>query len=629
MQAQVLLASDSSIVKDWTDLASFSASGGTWSGNLGSVPQGGGYKVNVRCKNALAVQAAGANTFFVGMVFLLYGQSNMGGFTSQSNGSPPAANAATRYFDISNDTWTTVPAANGIRELLNGVNAATGVPCAALNCAVSATASGNLSANYASFVAGHLTAAGNAVEMMLVHQGEGDANSGLNGLKASWKANWNNIHGYVTAQIGRTKAQCPMVIGSLARSIVSGNTTDATWQAIKEAATEIEVETANVYYSHSSVDVAIGADNLHYNGDGQATAGKRFARTVNTLLGATTGRPRFFITGASVVDATKTSVTIAHDMGTDLTVGTSGWEVSGDNGVLWGAATASKTNATTIQVATAGNTDVTGQRLLRYQWGLAPDVSSITTDNSALAVPLNFSKGPIVPAATSPLPVPTLFSGGELNALTGSNQVQTANGLYIGLPTPRRMLIFATYGVCSNSAVMTITPNVGSAVTAAKAAISATGGPSYGVCIWYAVLGADADNATEVSFSIDYQANPSGGTFYSLYTVRSGYLSSTAPVGSGRFEQNGGGSISTMQTNVATSAGGFIVASAFQWSYAAPNFTWTGGTESLIKRTDAGAGGTGGSQADASNVGTSASSLVKVNMANATTGAFLAAASWR
>ncbi len=104
----------------------------------------------------------------------------------------------------------------------------------------------------------------------------------------------------------------------------------------------------------------------------------RFARSVTTVYGATSGHPKWFISAAASVDATTTKVTVAHGIGTDFTpaAGITGFQISGDNGASWMVPSAAvRADATTI-ILTHPPLATTPARRLRYQYGAAPDTRS-------------------------------------------------------------------------------------------------------------------------------------------------------------------------------------------------------------------------------------------------------------
>lgn len=626
VELQVLKVSDNSVVKDWTT-ASATIAGGNWSATVTGVPQGGSYYVKARPSNAVGLAQTGANPFYVGILIIMYGQSNMANM-SITSASPPSAAAGTTYF--SGSAWGAVPAGNGVREFLNAVTTATGVPAAAINGSISGstieylrdeTASGGAGLFYAQMAAAGVTDG----ELCIFMQGEGNANTAPATSEASYKNSISDLHGKLAAHLGRTKAQFPFVQAGLTTyGGTPDSNTDDTWSTIRTAQFHAAQEQPNVYFSHSNMDGARqSGDVYHLDAASQGRQGKRFAQTVNSILLGTGGPAHFEITGAATVDGTHTNVTIAHSFGaTDFTPtsGITGFQVSGDNGGTWIPASGARIDASTIQL-THSSIATDNTRALRYQYGMLPDVSAPVKDNGANALPLTFTSDTIIPTPLATLPVPTLRTGTGMSQLTGNGQVQTASAIPIGPATARRLIILGTQGGNNNITSITFTPNVGSAVTATivRAATSLA-------AIAYAVLGADADTATTVSISVDYGVNPFSGTRYSLWTVPSGDLSSPTPTGTGTIRNVS--AASTIAVTLNTSAGGFMVGSVYAGTNpSSPNYTWSG-TDTWTKRTDNNIGGTGGSNADASNVSTNAANSVSVALATTST-ASLAVVAWR
>lgn len=638
VQGQVLKVSDNSVVLDWTNLTSASISGGAWSGKVPTVPQGGSYYLKVRAANATSVGATGSNGFYVGIVFALYGQSNMGGLTSVA-ASPPAASANTAFVSTSTHLWGAVPGANGIRELLNAVTASTGVPCGAINGSVTGavisflmdeTPSGGLGQFYSAMTTAGVTDA----EMVLWMHGEAAANTNPPTIAADYKANVSTLHGLMAAHFGRTKAQLPFVIEGLTTyGGTPGANTDDTWSRIRTALFEIPQEQPFTHFSHSNMDgVRAPADVYHLDGASQGRAGKRLAQTVKFLLGLGGGEAHFEITASAVIDATHTDITVAHSSGaTDISPasGITGFDVTGDNGATWITATGARQSASVVRL-THASIATDSRRKARYQYGMLPDVSAPVADNSTLALPLTYTRDELMPTPLSVVPV---LSYRFSNSLVGSGTSQTMTGVPIGPAAIRRMIVLSLEGTggISSGISMTVTPNVGTVKSATQ---TKPQGGSNGVSIWQAVLDADADTATQIDVAVTYVSNPFGGNRLGVWTIPSGDLVSTTATGTGGASSAVGTGATTVNATVNASAGGVILAVS--------RSTHVAGTDSAA--ISSGSGETFAQRqardntfntviADASQVAANAASSVTATYTNGASGAgevlTIALAAWR
>jgi hypothetical protein len=302
---------------------------------------------------------------------------------------PPEAEPATRFFQ--DPDWDTVPAANGPRELLNFLAQETGYAWGL----VSGGVGGNAIAFYQQgagngafeTLAAKLLASGNDAAYMLWHQGEGNGNSVTGYTEAL-----QDIHADFCTAVGRTQAQMPLILSSLATWPVL-TASDAGWKNVQAILWQTAEDDANIYYSHSNMDAEISDAGGHWTAISYGRSARRYAQAVAKLLGTESAFAAWFIAGATIIDATHTDVAVTHSMGTDFTPtsGITGFEISNDGGSNWEAPSAAvRQDATTIRL-THTSMATSGDRLIRYQYGQTPDVSGCVKDNSALASPLNHS----------------------------------------------------------------------------------------------------------------------------------------------------------------------------------------------------------------------------------------------
>lgn len=571
------------------------------------------------------------------LLFVLYGQSNMDGFTTTSDGSPPAAAPNTSFYDGA--SIVAVPAANGIREFMNAVVAASGLPCIALSGAVPGASLSGLIKGTSAYTA--LMAQINAVILptdrvfVLWDQGEGDANQSPHQLENIYKAEIAQLSSDLASDMSRTQANCPFIIASLGtcsitNAALDGGTTDISWQTVKNAHFNCSLEQPNTFFSHTNIDyVRFPADVYHYVGSGQAKQGKRFAQTINTMLGVSSGQAHWLISGGAVVDATHTNINVVHSLGTDFTPtsGGNGWEVSGNNGATWITATAARNSSTQIQL-THASISTTSTRKVRYQWGLMPpnaSGSNPTTapilDNSPLQIPLNYTTWDISPVPLSVVPVPTWRYA---TGLTGASLVQTTTAIPLGPSIGSQKFVIVSLsnpGVQPTS--VTLTPKDAQGNASGSAVAMTFVKQQNTVQIYQGTLGSDANSAYAVDASVVYPTNPFGNTILQLWTVPLADMSSTTATGTG------GASASSATADTATvnvSAGGFIIQSThMNTSYSTAAVL--SGTETYAQRYETGVG-IPGYCADASNC--------SANAASSATGTFpvtgnidMALAAWR
>lgn len=621
-QGRVRRVSDNSVVTDWTTLTSVSFGGGSFSGKLAGVPQGAGYYRDVRCLNATGVTATDTTPFMIGIGIACYGQSNMGTMFGESSGSPPSAHADTAYFN--GTAWAAVPAADGVRTILNTGRTVSGVPCFAVDGSVGGTAIGPLSKGdpsgyYTAFIAKVLAMQG--AEFILWRHGESGA-SGSGTTEAVYLPALSQLHADIAADVGRTKAQIPLILSSLATSPVAGYDNDK-WDIVQGYLKKAAATLPSIYYSHSNMDATLKADQLHENGGDCAKSGARYARSITTLLGGTSGYPYFDISSSAVVNATTTTVDVAHALGTDFTPtsGITGFELSGDNGASWVSATGVRTSATRITL-THASIATDSNRKLRYQYGKDADVSGIVLDNSSLQVPLRMSGGVLSPTPLSVLPVPTWqYSGLPTTSNASLQQWPTKS---IGAAAANRMLIVAmTADTTVAPTSVTATPNVGSAVVLTLADGVANG--SQQARIYYGALLSDADTATSVTIDAAYGSNPFNSNILSLYTVDKTTLNSMTPVNT---QKANSAAATSLSVNLTSSAGGFNIAAGFNGSISNTTHAMSG-TEAYATRYSALAASAWHIHGDASGVSAhTADSAVAVTYDQSNSMA-LVSGSWR
>jgi hypothetical protein len=494
------------------------------------------------------------------IILILYGQSNMLYMSSVSS-SPPAANAGTVYW--ADGAWGAVPGGNGIRELLNAINDATGLTVGAIQGSVSGVPVASLlkgaGTGYYEALADQITASGGFADYVLIHHGEGDADASPVTSEANFKSRWDTIHGDLATDFGKTKATLPMVMASLATDTGLVGNTDAAWDSIQRAIMNCATDLTGVTYSHSNMDAVLQVDGVHFSAVSYGRAGKRYARTVNTIRGVTSGYPKWSIASGAVVDGTTTTIDLTHGPGTDFTPtsGITGFEASGDNGSSWVSCTGVRTSATRITL-THASIATTSARKIRYQFGKAPDVSAPVVDNSSLAVPLLLSAGNLSPTPLAALPVPTFQSRG---ATSSSGQNQTRASITVDAGSAEKLAIISVTVANGTGTGGTQTMNVAWSGSPTNAATFVkdqrdANASSFCVWLWQIVL---PSGTTSIDVTMNFAHNPFVTSSISVWTVPTSDLSSTTPVDAQAGLQAAGTTVD-ISPALNTTSDGFIIA---------------------------------------------------------------------
>lgn len=642
-QAQLRKISDNSIVVPWTTLASVTQLSTFFSGTILGAPTAIDMKAELRDGVFTSVQSAGTGTVRVGACFLLYGQSNMGVMSHTPGAGTPAANPGTSYYGVapvenSFFGWHGgVPGGNGLRQLLNALNNALGVPVGAINSAIAASdAKFLIETNWNNVAADLIAMNGGDIEGVFWDQGENNTIDSSNNLPGQTQKEYHDLfvtfQNNIAALTGRTAAQCPIVVSSLSTEKPPNPGGAFNFWAAQQRNLSRISQVPNVTYSHTRVFAAMSIDGLHMNGDDCDKVGKMYARTMNTLKGATSGLPQWFITGASIVDATHTRVTLVHGLGTDFTPTSNivGFEISVDGGATWFEPTgAARIDATTVELTHAAKTLKT--RMVRYiyankAWSANGVYAAHIIDNSAIGVPLNYTPEWIVcSGATSPSPVPRTSLPHPRQAFSNSTLQATMNSktAFADAPSATRFVIVTvSHGNTSPSSV-TVNPfagdevNPGSALT--PVALTKLAGGATGSTIWGGIVAA----GLSCDVVAQYPTNPFANPILVVFTVDAALMSSTTPAATQTIFATLGSSSITL--NIATTADGFVIVCGISGD----SFVTWSGTEAYAedKIMPVGFGSAAHSAANAANA---SSAITLTNATNTNTvGHNLCAAAFR
>ena len=493
----------------------------------------------------------GTNQWFVGIIVIVYGQSNAVHMTTTNVGH--AANAATSFWNGS--AWAS-PANMAIVYIGNGINDVTGIPVGMLNGAVSAQSitdlsKGNVSGDYAAMMA-QVTAIGGDAELTYWQQGESNTLP-LTG-QAIYLDLLDTLHGDMASDVGRTKAQMPIITSSLGTFSGAVSQTPAAWYSINGTLLNAK-NLSSIYFSHSNMDApTVGGDTEHWDATGLSNSGKRWAQTANYVLGAGGGPAAWFIASGAIVDATHTDVTVTHGQGTDFTPTSSitGFTVTDDNWIDTVTPSAAVRQSATVIRLTHSSLGAT--RRLRFDYGFNPDITGIPKDNSALQVPLVTPGYDIAVSGPALLPQPT-FMWQESAIASGQNQEMKT--VYIGPASATRLVIVGVQRDIGGATVtaLTLTPDTvnggdGVPITATKDCELASN-------VYNAVFQAVVPTGTSITLDIAFSGSTDKSAF-TVLTADTSLMNSATAVDCKTATSASATSLTI--SNLTTSTGGFIFA---------------------------------------------------------------------
>ena len=444
IEAQVRRISDGGIVAAWSALTSYIQGDGLWSGYGPAVPQSAGldYKFEVRCAHRRNVSVAGENPWGIGVVILMYGQSNELALMNFS-ASPPTQNAGTCFLEFPSDVMTfSAPPGDGVINVLNGIVANLGVCAMGWMEAVNGTDITFLSGyntdhtptndNWVGRIIPHAAQAG-IKDFELIHWHQGEARVFLTATETM--SDWDYalamqfMQANAATLTGRSSMQ--VFISSLIRIGIPANWPPSPgYNDMPRTAVRLG-QLPNIMYTHQNTDIDLSADGGHQSGAGANKNGARSAQSIGFFYGAQAHPAKWFIGIPVATNTTTTTVPVVHSMGTDFAPasGITGFEVSGDGGATWQAPSAAvKADANTITLTHSSISDKC--RMIRYLQGPYADVSACVKDNSALNVPLNFTEFPLLCSSTNKRAFPVWQpQGSNSDYLSGLGGFEITTGL--------------------------------------------------------------------------------------------------------------------------------------------------------------------------------------------------------
>ncbi len=412
IQARVINNSDSSEEIIWTTIDD-SPGGGTFSGILDNVPQGGWYELQVRFSDDTSISCNPEGKFAVGVLIACTGQSHIDyWFDTDWGAGAPEANELARMYRHeqvlqAGDEWTGWQTVTGMGATIfaNTLIEALGIPVGLLDYGVQGASlwQGNMlmdlfgwwlgddsglapaANNYAVFKAG-LDSIDNKIEALLWVQGHTDAMQAES--TADYKTGLDDLFTLMRSETG--VSDLPIFISLVTRQ---SSTPDDNIQAIRDAEVMKCIENVNTYLASTTMDIPLSTDNIHYTPDGQNIHALRMAQSVLHVI-LNSGDYTYYrgpqITGYEIVDWDTVDIQISHSGGTDFTPETDilGFNIQGTeivSAVRWDSDTIrldisdDTSSITSITYLYGGNPD--GQNLQSY-------VTGYVHDNSPLQLPL-------------------------------------------------------------------------------------------------------------------------------------------------------------------------------------------------------------------------------------------------
>ncbi|MGD8333393.1 MAG: sialate O-acetylesterase [Desulfobacterales bacterium] len=393
IEARVVQSDTQAQIVPWTVIDP-SPSNGIFVGQLDKVPQGGWYRLQVRCQNHHSIMAKGKHRWGVGMLIGCLGQSNMNEWFHTGN--DLKAHSLLRKFN--DETWSRLDTTgNAGIAFGNRIIERLGIPVGLLDFAVNGSGlrkeadygtgywtDTTPDSIYQRFVSG-VSAAGSALEFVVWIQGEADAARGTVTQTEYVDALTHFIENQVRNDIenGSSQEHLPFLVVMM---IKRPGGKDKPHQAIRNAQKQVVEQVADCYLAATTLDLK-NHGRQHLKPKAYISMGNRVAQTVLFLVGK-----EHYHRGPQVVSARRLEdrileIIIQHNGGNDFkpASGISGWEIIA-NGKQVPIQKVYRHNAHTIRIIT--EQPLGGQATVRYLYGAMPDVKHAVRDNSPLSLPL-------------------------------------------------------------------------------------------------------------------------------------------------------------------------------------------------------------------------------------------------
>lgn len=371
---QVKIDNGSGNIVAYTNLSSFTASGGAWSGTL-SVPQGAWYVATAKNVDDGHTDVQ-ANTWGIGILIALIGQSNMRNmwtFTSASltpdtyvrywgNDNTGPTNG-TGWYATNKGIQGSGNGGDGINQLgvslravMTGADPTSTVPVGFLAFAIGATsleswittANGGTNTSWATFTGS--TGTGNAnigteFEMAIWHQGE--ANAATGGSATAYATNLPLLLSQLQTLTGRDTSTFKLGV-AIVGSIQTTGYSDSKMDTVRAAQLAFALGTSGVFFAGSSYDMFPDNGGLHWAPNAQyARMGRRYAQAIAKRLGLATYGPEGPSISSAVWPIGSSTITVTVSQGSggttlkDGTGSASGTGTVGFSGTFSGGQTIS------------------------------------------------------------------------------------------------------------------------------------------------------------------------------------------------------------------------------------------------------------------------------------------------
>lgn len=397
IEARVVDDGTSTGAMAWTTLTNATISGGSFTGDLEGIPQGGWYNLQARFGNITTITSNKTGKLGVGALFAFAGQSNA--FKAFEHVSPDTPSTLTRqYTGTSGLAWTTTYGV-GVIPFANAMQTALGVPVGVIQVSESGTSlslsqpnswldetAGSPYANCIDYINSIASVAGETgkVEALLWFQGEYEA--------AISHPSSSVYYDDLTTLFGRLRTEfaqptLPILI-SLLPKITSGGTNDAQSNAIRDA----QILACADNYNHRGAETyeIAQTDGLHFSDAGQAVLQTRNALRVQEILGESVVSRGPYISSATLVSNTTNAVVdvnVTLRGGTTITPASSitGFLVT-DGGVAKTITTAARQTATSVRLTLSGT--VSSTVIVQYMYGYNFTITAPVYDDGTYTLPL-------------------------------------------------------------------------------------------------------------------------------------------------------------------------------------------------------------------------------------------------
>lgn len=486
--------------------------------------------------------------------FIGYGQSNFVFWATRSDSGTPAPHPDTMVWNPDTDAWET-PVGEGVIQFLNAMQAATGRMCRLVWGGVSGVPinrlqKGHPDGNYERLLA-DIQASGIDPSFIIWHQGEGDA-AGTAPTAGVYPVDLNTLHTDLAADTGKTLAELPIVLSSLATTTAPSVATDEAWQTIQNDLVNVNTSYPNIHFSHSNL-TAVRLDTFHWNAASYGRSGLLSAQTVLTLMGLRTVRPNWTLDEAGErISTTRTRITLVHSLGNDFSpsIGITGFEVSNDFGDTWEPAVGTRQGGSTIDL---DHIDLgTGTRLVRYQYGRNPDVSGAVRDNSSLTVPLQFTVATILVPGLAAAPVLTHQNSFEV----GGGVVHSGSIPFVGVSEESLCVVSGQHRGNADLTDLSITAQPSGTALTPILVGEEPAGTRPTAYLYRMVVPA---NTTSIDVVATYPSNTFSRAIYHAWTSPVSGLNSLVPVSISSIRET---SLASVTGSPETVQGGFVIAVA-------------------------------------------------------------------